>query len=81
MCSPDLRWKNWIPSRKTHITLAEAKGDVRDVSDLRLEGRGEMMGTNGPGLLALVYTMVREEDTVVGHGGGKVDCSHHPAGA
>lgn len=28
MCGPDLRWRNRIPSRETHIALAEAKGDV-----------------------------------------------------
>lgn len=80
MSRPNLRWRNWIPSRRTHITLVEAKGDVRDGLGLRFEGRGQMMGANEPGLLALVYTMVRGEGTV-GHSGGKIDCSHHPAGA
>lgn len=81
MCSPILRWRNWIPSRKTHITLAEAKGDVRDGLGLGFEGGGEMMGANRPGLLALVYTIIRGEGTVDGHSGGKIDCSHYPAGA
>lgn len=38
-----------------------------------------MMETNGPGLLALVYTVVRGEGMVGGYSGEKVD--YHPAGA
>lgn len=46
---------------------------------LRFERGGEMMETNGPGLLALVYTVVRGEGMVDGYSGEKVD--YHPAGA
>lgn len=69
------------PSRETHITLAAAKGDVRSGLGLRFEGGGEMTEANGPGLLALVYTMIRGDGTVDRHSGGKIDCSHRPAGA
>ena len=48
------------PSRKTHITLAGVRGWL----GLRFEGGGETMEANEPGLLALVYTMVRGEGTV-----------------
>lgn len=61
---PHSKMEELDPSRKPHITLAEARAGVRGGLGLRFEGGGETMEANEPGLLALVYTMVRREGTV-----------------